>query len=82
MIHDSAPLTNQFISVPPNLGETAAMYETRAGDAGTSDYSFVYCLLTPGQLNCAAFIAGIIKGVLDGAEFVSCPTLVMCFCLE
>ena len=42
MISDSAPLTNQFISVPPDLG----------------------------QLNCAAFIAGIIKGVLDGAQFV------------
>jgi hypothetical protein len=50
MIHDSSPITNEFLSVPPDLG----------------------------QLNCAAFIAGIISGILAGAEFVSAslkPTL-------
>jgi hypothetical protein len=43
MIHESAPVTNAFVSVPADMG----------------------------QLNCAAFLAGIIAGVLDSARFVS-----------
>ncbi len=43
MIHENAPITNTFVSVPPDMG----------------------------QLNCAAFIAGIIAGMLDSSRFVS-----------
>ena len=42
MIHERAPITNTFVSLP-------------------ADYV--------GQLNCAAFIAGIIAGILDSAMF-------------
>lgn len=42
MIHENEPLTNTFISVPPDLG----------------------------QLNCAAYIAGIIRGILTSGGFV------------
>lgn len=42
MIHENEPLTNRFISVPPDLG----------------------------QLNCAAYIAGIIRGILNTGGFV------------
>lgn len=41
MIHELEPLTNKFISVPPDLG----------------------------QLDCAAYIAGIIRGVLTSSGF-------------
>ena len=41
MIHEATPLTNQFVSVPREMG----------------------------QFNCAAFIAGIIRGVLDASGF-------------
>ena len=41
MIHEAMPLTNQFVSVPREMG----------------------------QFNCAAFIAGIVRGVLEGAQF-------------
>ena len=43
MIHESAPVTNTYVSVPADMG----------------------------QLNCAAFLAGIIAGVLDSSRFVS-----------
>ena len=43
MIYETAPVTNQYISVPPDLG----------------------------HLNCAAYIAGVVAGILDGANFVS-----------
>ena len=43
MIHESAPITNSFVSVPADMG----------------------------HFNCAAFLAGIIAGVLDSAKFVS-----------
>ena len=46
MIHESAPVTNTYVSVPADMG----------------------------QLNCAAFLAGIIAGVLDSARFVSTDT--------
>ncbi|KAJ1382585.1 trafficking protein particle complex subunit 5, partial [Ochromonadaceae sp. CCMP2298] len=41
MIHEHAPITNTFVSVPADMG----------------------------RLNCAAFLAGIIAGVLDAANF-------------
>mmetsp|Transcript_12205 Transcript_12205/g.18256 ORF Transcript_12205/g.18256 Transcript_12205/m.18256 type:complete len:230 (-) Transcript_12205:19-708(-) len=41
MIHEFQPITNVFVSVPPDLG----------------------------QMNCAAYIAGIIAGALEGAFF-------------
>jgi len=41
MIHENAPITNAFVSVPADMG----------------------------QLNCAAFLAGIIAGILDSARF-------------
>ena len=41
MIYDNNPITNNFISVPPDLG----------------------------QLDCGAFMAGILAGVLEGARF-------------
>lgn len=41
MIHELEPLTNKFISVPPDLG----------------------------QLDCAAYIAGIVRGVLTSSGF-------------
>lgn len=41
MIHEADPVTNKFISVPPDLG----------------------------QLNCAAYIAGVTAGILEGAGF-------------
>jgi len=43
MIHENAPVTNAFVSVPADMG----------------------------QLNCAAFIAGIIAGALESTKFVS-----------
>ncbi|KAF1336515.1 Trafficking protein particle complex subunit, partial [Globisporangium splendens] len=43
MIHELEPLTNKFISVPPDLG----------------------------QLDCAAYIAGIIRGVLTSSGFTA-----------
>ena len=43
MIHELAPVTNTFVSVPADMN----------------------------QLNCAAFLAGIIAGILDSARFVS-----------
>ena len=43
MIHESSPITNTFISVPPDLG----------------------------QLDCGAYLAGIIAGILDSTKFVS-----------
>lgn len=43
MIHENAPITNAFVSVPSDMG----------------------------QLNCAAFLAGVIAGVLDSSRFVS-----------
>ena len=43
MIVDSAPLVNQFVSVPANLG----------------------------ALDCAAFMAGVVAGLLDGAFFAA-----------
>ena len=43
MIHESNPITNTFISIPPDLG----------------------------QLDCAAYLAGIVAGILDSAKFVS-----------
>ena len=43
MIYETAPVTNQYISVPPDLG----------------------------HLNCAAYIAGVVAGILHGANFVS-----------
>ncbi|KAG5177953.1 transport protein particle component [Tribonema minus] len=46
MIHELQPITNVFVSVPPDLG----------------------------QLNCAAYIAGIIAGALDGACFPATVT--------
>ena len=49
MIHESAPVTNTYVSVPADMG----------------------------QLNCAAFLAGIIAGVLDSARFVSSSTYCM-----
>ena len=42
MIHDLEPMTNLFISVPPDLG----------------------------KLNCAAYIAGIVRGMLCSGGFV------------
>ena len=42
MIHELEPITNKFISVPPDLG----------------------------QLDCAAYIAGIVRGVLQSGGFV------------
>jgi trafficking protein particle complex subunit 5 len=42
MIHESNPITNTFISVPPDLG----------------------------QLDCGAYLAGIIAGILDSTKFV------------
>jgi len=42
MIHETFPVTNQYVSVPPDLG----------------------------HLNCAAYIAGVASGILDGANFV------------
>lgn len=50
MIHESAPVTNTYVSVPADMG----------------------------QLNCAAFLAGIIAGVLDSARFVSKSTSTFC----
>jgi len=41
MIHETFPVTNQYVSVPPDLG----------------------------HLNCAAYIAGVASGILDGANF-------------
>mmetsp|Transcript_27260 Transcript_27260/g.35756 ORF Transcript_27260/g.35756 Transcript_27260/m.35756 type:complete len:189 (+) Transcript_27260:96-662(+) len=41
MIHEFEPLTNEFVSVPSDMG----------------------------HFNCAAFIAGIIAGILDGSSF-------------
>lgn len=41
MIHELEPLTNKFISVPPDLG----------------------------QLDCAAYSAGILRGILTGSGF-------------
>ncbi|CAN0008822.1 unnamed protein product [Discosporangium mesarthrocarpum] len=52
MIHEREPITNTFVSVPPDLG----------------------------QLNCAALVAGVIAGVLDGASFVSNPPLELQIC--
>lgn len=43
MIHELEPLTNKFISVPPDLG----------------------------QLDCAAYIAGIIRGILTSSGFAA-----------
>ena len=43
MIVDSAPLVNQFVSVPANLG----------------------------ALDCAALMAGVVAGILDGAYFAA-----------
>ena len=43
MVVDSAPLVNQFVSVPANLG----------------------------ALDCAALMAGVIAGILDGAYFAA-----------
>ena len=43
MVVDSAPLVNQFVSVPANLG----------------------------ALDCAALMAGVIAGILDGAFFAA-----------
>lgn len=43
MIHEAVPITNQYISVPPDLG----------------------------NLNCAAYVAGVAAGILNGANFVS-----------
>ncbi len=40
MIAENAPITNTYVSVPPDMG----------------------------QLNCASFLAGIIEGILDGAQ--------------
>ena len=40
--------------------------------------SFVSVPADMGQLNCAAFIAGIIAGILDSAKFVRYP-LFTCF---
>ncbi|RHY21035.1 hypothetical protein DYB28_000268 [Aphanomyces astaci] len=42
MIHENAPLTNKYISVPTDMG----------------------------QLNCAAYTAGVIRGILDSGGFV------------
>lgn len=41
MIHELEPLTNKFISVPPDLG----------------------------QLDCAAYLAGIVRGILTSGGF-------------
>ncbi|ETV74089.1 hypothetical protein H257_11394 [Aphanomyces astaci] len=41
MIHENAPLTNKYISVPTDMG----------------------------QLNCAAYTAGVIRGILDSGGF-------------
>jgi trafficking protein particle complex subunit 5 len=41
MIHDATPITNEFISVPRDMG----------------------------QFNCAAFVAGIIRGCLEASGF-------------
>ena len=41
MLYDKSPITNAFISIPPDLG----------------------------QLDCAALIAGMVAGVLTGANF-------------
>ncbi|KAI9984783.1 hypothetical protein PInf_006243 [Phytophthora infestans] len=43
MIHELEPLTNKFVSVPPDLG----------------------------QLDCAAYIAGIIRGILCSSGFLA-----------
>ena len=43
MIHELEPLTNKFVSVPPDLG----------------------------QLDCAAYIAGIVRGILCSSGFVA-----------
>jgi hypothetical protein len=43
MIHECAPITNAFASVPPQMG----------------------------PLNCAAYLAGMIAGILDCSRFVS-----------
>ena len=51
MIHESAPITNSFVSVPADMG----------------------------HFNCAAFLAGIIAGVLDSAKFVSSAVLLIIF---
>lgn len=42
MIHDTDPLVNRFISIPPSLG----------------------------QLNCAAYVAGVMSGMLECAQLV------------
>ncbi|RHY28654.1 hypothetical protein DYB32_006273 [Aphanomyces invadans] len=42
MIHENAPLTNKYISVPTDMG----------------------------QLNCAAYTAGVLRGILDSGGFV------------
>ncbi|KAG2812120.1 hypothetical protein PC116_g15498 [Phytophthora cactorum] len=43
MIHELEPLTNKFVSVPPDLG----------------------------QLDCAAYIAGIVRGILCSSGFLA-----------
>ena len=43
LIHDRTPITNTYVSVPPDLG----------------------------QLNCAAYIAGIVGGILEASGFES-----------
>jgi trafficking protein particle complex subunit 5 len=48
MIMDAEPVTNTFISVPPDMG----------------------------NLNCAAYIAGIVAGILDSAGFPATVTAV------
>ena len=37
-----------------------------------SELMYAVVTLSPGSLNCAAFVAGIIEGFLNGTDFVSC----------
>lgn len=58
MLSDRDLLVNRFISVPSDMGQ-----KHKWNKASISQLI--------GDLNCGAFVAGIVKAVLTGANFVS-----------
>lgn len=66
MIHENSPVTNSFVSVPADMVRNMLLCATTCCPITVT--SMRCC---QGQLNCAAYLAGILAGILDSAKFVS-----------
>ena len=77
-IIEKDPLVNKYISVPKDKGESVMLllktyfYKMYSSvNLNIVHKPLNMLLIFAGNLNCAAFVAGIIEAVLNGCNFVS-----------